>query len=662
MADAKRTTANKKHRTARHKAVEVEEDDEDESLDMESPPASMSSACSEMLQIQKQAMFEMVNMLKETLTAPRPSVLTFDGDPIQYYRFLSSFEAGVKNLDDPQIKLNYLIQNCTGDAKEAVEDCVILPPNEGYSKALEILKKRFGRPHEIARSYIRDLVNGLPMKPSDLNRFSVKMNRASMTLNQMGYRADLDNSENLLQIVRRLPMHLRSKWADKADSIIEDGEEPRFDDLAAFIERQARVASSMYGQDLEVPTKIPSHPPAPQKTKGAAYYTTRGPTNVRKCQDHTALIDEAPESPIIQSRMGRVYATQRAPIRKPIRGPVCAYCAKSHQTWRCYRFIQLKYDDRRNVTRKKGLCDNCLGRGHLSRDCRKPKLCRVTDCRVRYKHDTLLHPPRQQAPRKCDDRPQRIQDKCAPRPLDDQRTPPVTRTNDRRMMAKDDRDRTETRHGRSYAIQTSNAVSLKVVPVKVTKGGRTVETYAMIDSCSDVTLCSDSLMKKLKVTGEKKPLTLTTMSDEVQREAAVVDMKVSPVSGKTSVHLDEVWAIDKLQIPTDSIATQRDANSWPHLCGILLPKTDATEVELLIGGDVPEVTRTLEERRGGRREPYAIRTILGWTIIGPVKRKMPNPASGTRQQPTPEKETGRKPPRNSVQSHASGCRPADNRR
>jgi uncharacterized protein (AIM24 family) len=87
------------------------------------------------------------------------------------------------------------------------------------------------------------------------------------------------------------------------------------------------------------------------------------------------------------------------------------------------------------------------------------------------------------------------------------------------MMVKVDRARTETRHGRSYVIHTSNAVSLKIVPVKVTKGGITVETYAMIDSNSDVTFCSDSLIKKLKVTGEKKPLILTTMSNEVQREA-----------------------------------------------------------------------------------------------------------------------------------------------
>jgi len=101
-----------------------------------------------------------------------------------------------------------------------------------------------------------------------------------------------------------------------------------------------------------------------------------------------------------------VPETKNATVRTPppTLKPVCACCAMSHQTWRCNRFTQMRYEGRRNETRKKGLCDNCLGRGHVSRDCPKPTLCRVTDCRVRFRHNTLLHPPRQHTPR--------IQDKC----------------------------------------------------------------------------------------------------------------------------------------------------------------------------------------------------------------------------------------------------------
>ncbi|KAJ8049157.1 hypothetical protein HOLleu_01772 [Holothuria leucospilota] len=41
-------------------------------------------------------------------------------------------------------------------------------------------------------------------------------------------------------------------------------------------------------------------------------------------------------------------------------------------------------------------------------------------------------------------------------------------------------------------------------------------------------------------------------------------------------------------------------------------------VTLLIGCDVPEAFWVNEERRGRKKEPYAVKSLLGWTIMGPV--------------------------------------------
>ena len=38
----------------------------------------------------------------------------------------------------------------------------------------------------------------------------------------------------------------------------------------------------------------------------------------------------------------------------------------------------------------------------------------------------------------------------------------------------------------------------------------------------------------------------------------------------------------------------------------------------MIGSDVPEAHWIFEERRGRPREPLAARTLLGWTLLGPV--------------------------------------------
>ena len=54
----------------------------------------------------------------------RREFLYFDGDPSRYRRFIENFELNVEStIEDDNIGLSYLIQYCTGKAKEAIENC-----------------------------------------------------------------------------------------------------------------------------------------------------------------------------------------------------------------------------------------------------------------------------------------------------------------------------------------------------------------------------------------------------------------------------------------------------------------------------------------------------------------------------------------------------------
>lgn len=52
----------------------------------------------------------------------------------------------------------------------------------------------------------------------------------------MGYKADVNGSDNLIKVMKRLPVQLQSKWADRAGSLAQDGVEPNFWHLAEFVE------------------------------------------------------------------------------------------------------------------------------------------------------------------------------------------------------------------------------------------------------------------------------------------------------------------------------------------------------------------------------------------------------------------------------------------
>ena len=104
----------------------------------------------------------------EKLDMSKQEFLYFDGDPSRYPRFITNFEVNVESsITDDNVRLFYRIQYCTGKAKEAIENCVILPGPEGYEAAREILRKNFGQRHVIIRSFIDKVVKGPQLKSSD---------------------------------------------------------------------------------------------------------------------------------------------------------------------------------------------------------------------------------------------------------------------------------------------------------------------------------------------------------------------------------------------------------------------------------------------------------------------------------------------------------------
>lgn len=82
--------------------------------------------------------------------------------------------------------------------------------------------------------------------------------------------------------------------------------------------------------------------------------------------------------------------------------------------------------------------------------------------------------------------------------------------------------------------------------------------------------------------------------------------------------LDKVWTVDRLPISKRSVPSDENVSRWPHLRGVKFPRLDGEEkaVSILIGSDVPEAHWIYEETRGRGKQLYAVRTPLGWTLIG----------------------------------------------
>ena len=285
---------------------------------------------------------------------PSPKILTFDGDPKRYKMFMASFMSNVdERLDDSdyKMKLTLLLQHCTGDALNLIEDCVILQPEQGYTTALQKLEKRFGKNHQIAQAYINGVTKGHVIKLNDVKALvdlSDKMQKCQSVLSALKFCSDLDSTGTLLSIMERLPEPFQNKWVRRSQKILMQEREPNFKDMAAFVEELANDYSSKYGLS----------------------YAER-------------MLEKSKES----TGDATTLATDTESMAGQERKPKCLHCDRvGHVIWKCFKFKKLSTDDRRAVVNRRDLCVCCLKHGHEESTCDRTCFTCGGD------HHSLLHP------------------------------------------------------------------------------------------------------------------------------------------------------------------------------------------------------------------------------------------------------------------------------
>ena len=135
-------------------------------------------------------------------------------------------------------------------------------------------------------------------------------------------------------------------------------------------------------------------------------------------------------------------------------------------------------------------------------------------------------------------------------------------------------------------------IGMAVVPVKVwSKTARTpVITYAILDSGSSPTFCTEALMKQLGLCGTRTKISLTALEkkDSLMDSFVVKDLVISDLDENVLIELPALYTRPEIPVSEDYVPTQHDVDRWPHLCGVHLPEVNA-EIGLLIACDVPTV-------------------------------------------------------------------------
>ena len=99
------------------------------------------------------------------------------------------------------------------------------------------------------------------------------------------------------------------------------------------------------------------------------------------------------------------------------------------------------------------------------------------------------------------------------------------------------------------------------------------------------------------------------------------DLTVERPDRCTKIDLPRVYTKDKIPSRRNQIPTPAIAERWSHLQRIKekIPELDKKiDIGLLIGCSCPKAIKPKEIITGKSEKPYAIRTLLGWCIVGPT--------------------------------------------
>ncbi|XP_028403950.1 uncharacterized protein LOC114526541 [Dendronephthya gigantea] len=155
--------------------------------------------------------------------------------------------------------------------------------------------------------------------------------------------------------------------------------------------------------------------------------------------------------------------------------------------------------------------------------------------------------------------------------------------------------------------------------------GKKVAVYALLDNASGSTFIKQETLRKLGVKGSDTRLQLTTMHGTREVETKAVEGLVAEhfQYDHISVRLPRTYERQQIPADRDEIPRPNQIGKWSHLKEVAerIPAyMENIEVAILIGLNCPSALRPRDVFHGNDEEPYAVKSLLGWHINGPVNQ------------------------------------------
>ena len=253
------------------------------------------------------------------------------------------------------------------------------------------------------------------------------------------------------------------------------------------------------------------------------------------------------------------------------------------------------HTERIEFVKSNGLCLGCLKYWHMKKDCRGKKVCSA----CKGFHPTSLHTN-------------------VPRPEGKPGTSP------KNSSAEVTSHRVNTHEPEDGGFCDSHSLIVPVWLYQRAYPEKKELVYALLDDQSDACFVTEEILQKLAISGPQVQLKLSTVlgADFVACQK-INDLVVRGVNENQEVMLPKTYSRKEIPAKRGQIPRPETVKKWPHLKRIeehLLPYQHDAYVGLLIGANCTKAIKPREVIPGADDDPYAVRTTLGWGVIGVINQ------------------------------------------
>lgn len=491
----------------------------------------------------------------------------FNGDPKLWPLFESVFKSTTKegNFSGKE-NVSRLAKALKSPATDLVMD--LLMYSADANGIMEELRSHYGKPEKIIVGLMDEL---MAMKsPRDqpehkLVDFANKVKYFVTSVKAVRMYSELENEYALSKLAGKLHPSAFREWT-----------KIRLKNPTANIERFAKFLTE----------RVKLIPPAPSR-----YEENVSEARPRTSRQHGRVMTHRDD-----------FFTARANGR-------CLRCKGDHGTPRCYKLENDSISERVDFAYDNKVCLSCLSSSnHIMRYCPDKKRCGMQGC-TRF-HHPMLH----------DGKDAKLNAH--------QMTPQITKSNQRPTLEPgrtvsdvDSKSQDDTPHERVYNNahrDWTSKVLYQIAPITLYGNNNSVvETYVILDGASSVTLMEESIFDSLKLSGERRELTLQWTNDVTRTEDSYLTSVLVTGGKRRNVHkLSNVSTVKNLALPLQTVNTKELYAKYKHLRGIPLDDMNNIRPKVLIGLQHAKFLVAKRTRCGNDEDPVAIKTELGWIVFG----------------------------------------------